>query len=180
MNNSAITTYHKKQMRDSRQACCKTLHCSVITNRRKEIFMRSRQIIIAAAALFLGLLLLACSLSGATQTPFAKEGHWEGRPAVSFDVTADGEVINFKIMIAGECKVSMNGTFSIDANHVLQIGDLDSAGKPANNGILGTFDSPTAITGLVANPWECGSASAYTSIFLPAQLATWNAEWKTP
>ena len=115
-----------------------------------------------------------------TFIPFAKEGHWEGNPSVSFEVTDDGMVNNFMILIGGDCEVKVNVAYPIGADHVFLIGEVDSSGQPVDNGILGIFDSPTTITGSFANPWRCGTASAYTEIYLPSDLNTWNAEWKRP
>jgi len=60
------------------------------------------------------------------------------------------------------------------------IGEVDSDGQPVNNSILGTFDSPTTVTGSFSTPWRCGTTSAYTEMYLPSALTTWNAEWKGP
>jgi hypothetical protein len=144
---------------------------------------------IATGILVIGLLLSSCApgqslepalLPTSTPTPFAKEGHWEGDPSVSFVVTADGKVSNFSILIGGECDVKVNASIPISANHILLIGEVDADGQPTNNGILGTFDSPTTITGSFASPWKCGTASAYTALYLPSALTTWSAEWKSP
>ena len=114
----------------------------------------------------------------ATTTPFVQEGHWEmvgdSYSPVSFDITADGMVRNFRILIDGDCDVQVNVAFPIGPNHVFVFGEVDSEGEPDNNGIVGTFDSPTTVTGSFANPWTCGN----TWMFLPS--ATWNAEWQGP
>lgn len=119
-----------------------------------------------------------------TPTPFAQEGHWEtvgdSDSPVSFDVTADGNVRNFKILISGDCDVQANTDFPIGADHIFVIGEVDAEGNPVNNSITGFFDSATTVTGSFANPWRCGTSSAYTEMYLPSTLATWTAEWQSP
>ena len=120
----------------------------------------------------------------ATPALFAHEGHWEtvgnSNSPVSFDVTADGMVHNFRILIGGKCDVRVNRAFPIGADHVFVIGEVDAEGNPVNNGIVGIFDSPTTVTGSFANPWRCGTASAYQETYFPSALTTWEAEWKKP
>jgi hypothetical protein len=156
--------------------------------------MFNRRLLVAYLSL-LTLITISCGVLsglGATSTPvpptatptpasFAQEGHWEGvNPEVSFDVTSDGIVENFSIMIGGECDVQANAAFPIDDDHVLLIGELDEEGQPVDNSIVGTFDSPTTISGSFSTPWRCGSESSYTMMFLPEPLTHWDAEWQGP
>jgi len=121
--------------------------------------------------------ILALTACSASTPPFAQAGRWEGSSGVSFDVTEDGQVENFRILIAGECDVQIDGTFPIDADHVLIIGEVDDEGAPINNSILGTFDSPTTVSGNFSTPWRCGTASAYTEMYLPRELTAWSASY---
>jgi hypothetical protein len=120
-----------------------------------------------------------------TPTPFAQAGHWEtvgqaGSP-VSFDVTADGKISNFNILVAGECDVTANKDIPIGDNHVFIIGEVDSEGEPTNNGIVGTFDTPTTVSGSIDGSWDCPlSSGGVTTLYLPSALANWTAEWQEP
>ena len=99
---------------------------------------------------------------------------------MSFVVSADDMVRNFRILIGGDCDVRVNVAYPIGADHVFLIGEADSEGQPVNNGILGTFDSPTTVAGSFATPFKCGTPSSYTEMWIPPDLTTWNAEWKGP
>lgn len=134
-------------------------------------------------ATLISALLSGCGGSSGKQaaTLFANEGHWEstglaGSP-VSFDIV-DGEVTNFNIVIDGVCDVQVNDTFQIGADHILLIGEVDGAGNLGPNGIMGTFNSPTSISGTFNAAWGCGDSNSYTTLFLPSSLAVWSAVWQ--
>jgi len=121
----------------------------------------------------------------ATPVPFAKEGHWEtvgdAYSPVSFDVTAEGKIRNFNILVGGDCDVTANKVIPIGDNHEFIIGEVDAEGKPTNNGIVGTFDTPTTVSGSFDSSWECPLSSGGVNIsFYPEQAAFWTAEWQAP
>lgn len=56
------------------------------------------------------LFLVACGASA--PPPNLKAGHWEGEPSVSFDVTANGDIRDFKIVAPfGVLASQMGGLF---------------------------------------------------------------------
>ncbi|MBI3158962.1 MAG: hypothetical protein HYZ26_05115 [Chloroflexi bacterium] len=112
----------------------------------------------------------------ATPAPLAKSGHWKGDPNVSFDVSADGEVNNFRIVIAGDCILEILRPVAINADGSMSIGEVDSDGQPVNDGIVGTFGTATTIQGTIANPFICGSYKYGMS----ADMAEWSAVWVGP
>jgi hypothetical protein len=141
---------------------------------------------IAASFLALTLLLSGCA-SGLDSTPTLipfnpKAGHWEGatNSIVSFDVTEDGSLINFKIDVNGECNSKSNGTFQIGADRMLLIGEVNDEGKPVNNGIVGTFWTETSIDGKIDGSWECGGSGVTVTMYMPDALTVWSAEWVSP
>lgn len=137
-------------------------------------------------------LLLACSATsgilGPTATPeptatpalLAKPGHWEGDPEVSFDVSADGTVSNFTILVSGDCRVTVNTDVKIGAGNILVMGKVNPDGAPEENGIIGTFESSTLIQGIIASPFVCGSGGVVTMYYLPDAMTGWSAEWVGP
>ncbi|MBI3158963.1 MAG: hypothetical protein HYZ26_05120 [Chloroflexi bacterium] len=116
----------------------------------------------------------------ATPAPLAKPGHWEGDPEVSFDVSAEGTVSNFTMLVAGDCRVKINTTIRIGGGDVLVIGNIGLDGKPFDNGIVGRFDSSTHIQGTIASPYVCGSVGVISTYYLPEALTGWSAEWVGP
>jgi hypothetical protein len=121
----------------------------------------------------------------ATPVPFAKEGHWEtvgdAYSPVSFDVTADGKIRNFNILVGGDCDTTVNIGIPIGDNHQFILGEVDAEGKLTNNGIIGTFDTPTTVSGSFDSSWECPLSGGGVNIsFYPQQLAVWTAEWQAP
>jgi len=121
----------------------------------------------------------------AKPAPFAKAGHWEtanvGNSPVSFDVTADGKIQNFNILVGGNCDTTVNLDISIGDNHQFIIGEVDAESKPVDNGIIGTFDTPTTVIGTFDSSWECPlSGGAVNVSFYPELLTYWTAEWQAP
>ena len=121
----------------------------------------------------------------ATPPPFAQAGHWEtvgeAFSPVSFDVTEQGEIINFNILVTGECDVTVNMTIPFGSAHNFVIGPVDAGGQPVDNGIVGTFDTPTTASGTIDGSWDCPlSTGGVTTFYLPTQVATWTAEWQGP
>jgi len=137
--------------------------------------MHKKVSLVLISLLVTALALTACGT--AATPPFAQAGHWEGPSGVSFDVTEDGMVENFHILIVGECDVTISGSYPIDADHVLLIGEVDEDNIPIDNSFLGTFDTPTTVSGSFSTPWKCGTTTAYTALYLPTDLAVWSAEY---
>ena len=128
-------------------------------------------------------LLPAC----ASAKPLPKEGHWEGSPSVSFDVTASGEVVNFSIDI-DDCVLTAQRALAISDGQI-EIGTVSAEGIPENDGIVGTFSTPTELSGTYAYPFSCLSGgltitTSHLSIDEDGNsayvLSTWDATWQEP
>lgn len=128
-------------------------------------------------------LLPACN----PQAPLPREGHWEGSPSVSFDVTASGEVINFTIDI-DDCVLTSQRALAISDGQ-FEIGTVSAEGLPEKDGIVGTFSTPTELSGTYANPFSCLSGgltitTSHLSIDKEGNstydLSTWDAKWQEP
>lgn len=137
----------------------------------------------------LGFLILAALLlpACASAKPLPKEGHWEGSPSVSFDVTASGDVINFSIDI-DDCVLTAQRALTISDGQ-FEIGTVSAEGIPENDGIVGTFSTPTELSGTYANPFSClsGGLTITTSHLTIDKegnsayvLSTWDATWQEP
>lgn len=134
-------------------------------------------------------LILAGVLQGCAnpERPLPKEGHWEGSPSVSFEVTATGEVVNFTMDVEA-CIISVQGPLAISDDSQLEMGTVNAEGSPEKDGIVGTFTSPTIISGTYANPITCtsGGLSRTTSSYSVEDGATtlsvnkWDANWQEP
>lgn len=116
-----------------------------------------------------------------TPVPGPKSGHWEGEPYVSFNITTDGNIHDFRAVIPfqpstctitlEEIKVEIDGAFIFP----------DSVEKPQNpdekikeDHIYGKFIDTTTIAGTYKFGL-CGN-----NFVMPASEDTWNAKWKGP
>jgi len=122
-------------------------------------------------------LLVGCGAPAPTPTPPPpgppKAGHWEGQPSVSFDLTADGKIHNFVIVIPfqdGSCTkelvqemiVGVDGTFAAEIVTVTE------------EHIDGKFDSATTVVGTFLFKL-CEDVFA-----VPGSEGDWSAEWVQP
>ncbi len=139
--------------------------------------------------LILVLLLAGCSARIMIATPTApnpspsaalssspKPGHWEGeRPSVSFDVTPDGRLRNFKLVGSiplGSC------TITLDDIQLGQAGDFEiGKSDDSSNYINGKLSSPMAFTGAYKIKVCKGSGDQYTVVLSPEDKP-WQAIWK--
>ena len=135
------------------------------------------------------LILAGLILSACANQPLAKVGHWEGSPSVSFDVTEAGEVTNFSIDVEA-CVISVKTAVAISDGQRLEMGTVNSEGLPEKDGIVGTFSSPTQISGTYANPIACilpdGRTTITSNVSIDSngnasyELPTWDAKWQAP
>lgn len=109
-----------------------------------------------------------------------KAGRWEGRGAfgayVLFDVTSDGNIRDFTIVITiglNKCTVALQEEIAIESDDTFIIGEIDSEGALEGNSISGKFDSTATVTGAYSKNWLCGNQIASF-----AEEGTWSAEWK--
>lgn len=139
-----------------------------------------------------------------TRRPGPQAGHWEGQPSVSFEVTANGHINNFKIVTplgGGTCTLQLqeeiiietDGTFvfaeSVQMTESMQgfvdlaktLGGATPVVTQSDAGqmieafnISGKFDTPTNLSGAY-RIMICGN-----NITVPAQKGAWSAEWKGP
>jgi hypothetical protein len=110
--------------------------------------------------------------------PGPQAGHWEGEPSVSFDVTTDGKIRDFRLVIsigADTCTVTVDEEIAIEADDTLITGKINSKGELEGNSISARFDSPTTMTGAYSKNWLCGGQITFF-----AEEGTWSAEWKSP
>lgn len=140
--------------------------------------------------LILVLLLAGCSARITIATPTAptpspavaalsagfKPGHWEGeRPSVSFDITPDGKLRNFKLVGSiplGSC------TIALDEIQIRQAGDFEiGKSDDSSNHITGKLASPTTFTGTYKIKVCKGAGDQYTVVISPEDNA-WQAAWK--
>jgi len=135
------------------------------------------------------LILAGVLIQGCTpDRPLPKEGHWEGSPSVSFEVTASGEVVNFTIDVEA-CIINVQGPLTISADSQLEMGTVNAEGLPEEDDIVGTFTSLTSISGTYANPIVCilsDGSTRMTSSYSVEDGATtltlnqWDASWQEP
>lgn len=113
-----------------------------------------------------------------TPEPLVKDGQWESDDGQAFPVSitiTDGRIAYFRIKIDSECVVEYQGRINLHGN-TLELGEINSQGVPFNDGILGTFNTPTTVTGSFANPYNCGN----WEYGFPEGGTTWSAQWKSP
>jgi hypothetical protein len=138
-----------------------------------------------------------------TLPPGPKPGHWEGRPSVSFEVTTDGNIRNFSIVVPfGQttCTLTAEEEFSLGADNTIIFSKLgpsldknllelmvaleiptpvpiktDAGELIEMQHISGKFNSPTTITGTF-EVLVCEGEFAFSS----GQDDKWSAEWKGP
>lgn len=113
-----------------------------------------------------------------TPEPLVKDGHWESDAGQTFPVSItvkDGKLTYFKIKIDSDCVVEYQGTINLHGDR-LELGEINSNGVPLKDGILGTFNTPTTVTGSFANPYNCGQ----WEYGFKEGGTTWSAQWKSP
>ena len=114
-----------------------------------------------------------------TPVPGPKIGRWMGSNQISFTVTSDGTVIDFKIKL-GSCTVtSMEefpivpdekfGTFAINPDKVFQGNDIETG---SDFSAIASFESDTTASGTYFVQ-ICGGM-----MFLSGGNSTWTAEWQ--
>jgi hypothetical protein len=129
----------------------------------------------------LGLTLIAFLLVGCGG-PKPKVGHWEGEPSVSFDVTNEGNIRDFKIVApfggGSECTINLTEDIVIESDGTFTFSSSLTAVGSIENRISGKFDGDTTVTGTYLFDF-CGSGENVTVRFLSNE-ETWSAEWKSP
>ncbi len=113
----------------------------------------------------------------ATLPPGPKTGHYEGaRPYVSFDITGEGNIINFALnapFAASTCNIKIEKIKIVDSKFVL---DVTTADK--EQATIGIFTIKGQIEGNVVtgthNISFCGRTVAFNAVDQP-----WKAEWQS-
>jgi hypothetical protein len=111
----------------------------------------------------------------------AKAGYWEGDPGVAFEVTASGQVQEFRIMVPfteiKTCPVESSDPIAISASGAFSTtvtAPLGQGGQEvATHTLSGAFDDPTHAAGNYSVSW-CGDY-----LQAPASKGEWRAEWKS-
>jgi hypothetical protein len=118
----------------------------------------------------------------ATPTPAGpKAGHWEGEPSVSFEVTTDGNIRDFKIVIPfppSTCTITFE-EIMVEADGAFIIPDsLEKPESPdeeiIDDHLYGKFTDVTAIIGA----YKFGLCE--NNFVMPPSQDKWSAEWKGP
>ena len=148
---------------------------------------RTRLLLSVALLLVVSLACSSISAGQAAQAIRPKPGHWEGNPSVSLDVTADGQVRNYKIIIP----FGMPGqTCTLKEDKVVMgpHGEI-TIGEPTERIITGTFKSIVSVTGTFTSNMSiggnykiaiCKSTGDRYTVVTPPREGTWSAEWKQP
>ena len=113
-----------------------------------------------------------------TPIPGPKSGHWEGKPSVSFEITTEGKIRDFVIVIpigVDKCTVTLEKEIDIETDGTFIIGAVDSEGMLEGNSISGKFDSTDTATGAYSKNWLCGNQFVFST-----EEGSWSAEWKGP
>jgi len=107
----------------------------------------------------------------------AQAGHWEGEPSVSFEVTSDGHIRNFKIVAPFGVLAGQYCTIEIDEIAVGQRGEF-TIGEPSDSPmyISGKLTSATSLAGTYKIA-VCKHGDKATVVFDPEE-ENWSAEWK--
>jgi len=105
-----------------------------------------------------------------------KPGYWEGeRPTVSFDITPDGKLRNFKLvgsMPLGSC------TITFEEIQLGQAGDFEiGTSNDSSNHITGKLNGPTTFAGTYKIKVCKGLGDQYTVVLSPEDKP-WQAAWK--
>jgi len=120
---------------------------------------------------------IACGFLTTTTAP--RPGHWEGEPSVSFDVTSDGNIRNFRIVAPFGVLSGQYCTIEIDEVLVEQQGEF-TIGEPSDSPmyITGKFTSDETFAGTYVIA-VCKSGDKFTVVLSPEE-EDWSAEWKEP
>jgi hypothetical protein len=130
---------------------------------------------------FVLLIMSACSILNPGQSTDAnstipKPGHWEGiNPVVSFDVTAEGKIVNIFMNVSyggSTCSIS-SATIAIQPDHTFDL-NLNSTETLSMGYVNGTFNE-TKVSGKYMIEM-CGQSIS----FVPGEDKDrdWKAEWK--
>jgi hypothetical protein len=122
---------------------------------------------------------LACCgmplISQQSATP--KAGHWEGEPALSFDVTESGEIQNLEMTVpfpVGSCTITIDTIDQEGSEYVF--GDPSEQDYPQY--ITGKFTNSETFKGVYAIS-VCQSGGNY-SVALDVEEKPLTAKWKEP
>ena len=121
-------------------------------------------------------LIVTISIISSACSTGPKQGHWEGEPSVSFDVTTDGRIRDFRIVIpmgVDKCTITLEKEIDVETDGTFIIGEIDSEGLLEGNSISGEFDSADTVIGAYSKTWLCGSQFSFSSA-----EGSWSAEWK--
>jgi hypothetical protein len=115
-----------------------------------------------------------------TLEPGPKQGHWEGDLSVSFEITPDGKIRDFKMRIplgaANTCLVTWDEDITISRDHAFLIGEKNPDGTlQAGTIISGKFGGATDLKGSLGNTFKCGNR-----VLASSAEFTWSAVWKGP
>lgn len=118
-----------------------------------------------------------------TQTPGPpgsrpQAGLWQGSSGAFFEVSPDGNIINFKISIpigADRCTISIDEEIVVGSDGTFLLGGLREDGTLSGNSISGKFDSTTTMTGTYSDAWLCGNMISTSSA-----EGTWDAKLQEP
>jgi photosystem II stability/assembly factor-like uncharacterized protein len=145
-----------------------------------------RRVLILVASMLM-LATLACAAIAPTvsststlapETPESgiKAGHWEGEPSVSFNVTSEGNIHNFKIVTPFGALAGQSCTIEIDEIVVGEQGEF-TVGQPQDSPmyLTGQFSGANHLTGTYKVAL-CKKGDQYTMVFSPEEKS-WSAEW---
>ncbi|MBX3086305.1 MAG: hypothetical protein KF716_32010 [Anaerolineae bacterium] len=117
-----------------------------------------------------------------------KSGHWEGSdPAISFNVTENGIIINFSIALTlyafATCTVWAPSDPAIEANKTFTFNDeLDASDQSLGtlmNQVTGKFKTATSASGSMSIHF-CTMDQGNVVMFEDAAKGNWTAKWKSP
>jgi WD40 repeat protein len=135
----------------------------------------SRALVVGLCVLLLLFVLGGCGGAAKDQAGPGQAGHWAGDPQVSFDVTEDGTIRAFRMVVpfgaAGQACTIESDSIAVGADGTLSIG----AGEDAAVTLKGQFAGRRfAGTYKVA---VCPAGDLYTVVLNPEERA-WSAEWQ--
>ncbi|MEW5957694.1 MAG: hypothetical protein AB1801_08230 [Chloroflexota bacterium] len=144
-----------------------------------------RVLILVASILMLAM--LACvaiappvsstsTLAPETPETGVKAGHWEGEPSVSFTVTSEGNIRNFKIVTPFGALAGQSCTIEVDEIVVGKQGEF-TVGQPHDSPmyLTGQFNGANRLSGTYKVAL-CKQGDEYTMVFNPEEKS-WSAEW---